>query len=269
MKLDIFKSSWLDLVFDGKNKAYGAYQLRKDSPKYATRAFIVGTIVFSLLVSAPLIASMMPESSKGPETIDEQVVLVDLPEKVEEPELPKDAPPPPPPPPRVDQVKFVKPVVAKKEEVTEEPPKVEDLVDKKIGKEDIKGDPNAKLTVDEPVGTGPVDAPIVEDDAKVYNMAGIQVKPSFPGGMEKFYQFIGKNYKTPEEDGLKGRVIVSFTVEKDGSLTDIKVLRDIGYGTGEEAVRVLKKSPKWAPGEQNGKKVRCTYQLPITIQSAN
>lgn len=269
MKLDIFKSSWLDIVFDGKNKTYGAYQLRKDNPKYATRAFIVGTIAFSLLISAPLIASMLPDRNDGPSTIDEQVVLVDLPKEEEKPELPKDLPPPPPPPPREDQVKFVKPVVAKKEEVVEEPPKIVDLADKKIGQEDVKGDPNAKLTIDEPVGTGPIDAPVVEEDTKVYNMAGIQVKPSFPGGMEKFYQFIAKNYKTPEEDGLKGRVIVSFTVEKDGSLTDIKVLRDIGYGTGEEAIRVLKKSPKWAPGEQNGKKVRCTYQLPINIQSAN
>jgi protein TonB len=86
--------------------------------------------------------------------------------------------------------------------------------------------------------------------------------------MDKFYSFIAKNYQTPEEEGLKGKVYVTFVVEKDGSLTDIKVLRDIGYGTGKEAVRVLNKSPRWSPGEQNGKKVRCTFSLPISIQSA-
>jgi len=163
-------------------------------------------------------------------------------------------------------VKFTKPVVAKAEEVTEDPPKIEELKDKKVGSETIKGDPDAVLTVDEPVGTGT--AAVVEEDNQVYNTAGIEVKPDFPGGIEKFYKFVGNNYKTPEEEGLKGKVYVTFVVEKDGSLTDIKVLRDIGYGTGAEAIRVLKKCPKWTPGEQNGKKVRVLYSLPITIQSA-
>jgi protein TonB len=108
----------------------------------------------------------------------------------------------------------------------------------------------------------------VEEDNTVYNTAGIEVKPDFPGGMEKFYNYIAKNYRTPEEEGLKGKVYVTFVVEKDGSLTDIKVLRDIGYGTGKEAIRVLKATPRWNPGEQNGKKVRCTFSLPISIQSA-
>jgi len=108
---------------------------------------------------------------------------------------------------------------------------------------------------------------VVEDNT-IYNSAGIEVKPDFPGGMEKFYKFISNNYQTPDEEGLKGKVYVQFVVEKDGSLTDIKILRDIGFGTGKEAERVLRKCPKWSPGEQNGKKVRCTYQLPISIQSA-
>jgi protein TonB len=177
-------------------------------------------------------------------------------------------PPPPPPPPKVDQVKFVKPVVAKAEEVTEEPPKIVDLKDKKIGDQTIKGDPDAVLTVDEPTGTGTA-AVVEENTNEIYNVAGIEVKPDFPGGMDKFYKFVGNNYKTPEEEGLKGKVYVTFVVEKDGSLTDIKVLRDIGYGTGAEAIRVLKKCPKWTPGEQNGKKVRVLYSLPITIQSAS
>ncbi len=108
----------------------------------------------------------------------------------------------------------------------------------------------------------------ITEDNKVYNQTDLEVKPDFPGGMENFYKFIGHNYQTPEEDGLKGKIYVTFVVEKDGSLTDIKVLRDIGYGTGKEAIRVLNKSPKWTPGEQNGKKVRVLYSLPITINSA-
>lgn len=110
------------------------------------------------------------------------------------------------------------------------------------------------------------DAPAISNDI-VYNTAGIDVKPDFPGGQEAFYKFIWENYNTPKVAGLKGKIYVTFVIEKDGSLTDIKVLRDIGYGTGKEAIRVLKLSPKWLPGEQGGKKVRCTYSLPISIES--
>lgn len=263
MKLDIFTNQWLDIVFEGRNKAYGAYDLRKNNTKTTVRALIIGAIVFSVTVAAPLIMSLLPDSSGDDDSLDTKIVTMKLPPKKEEPK--KDLPSPLPPPPKVDQVKFVKPVVAKAEEVTEEPPKITEIKDKKLGNETIKGDPDAELTV-EPVGTGT--AAVVEEDNTVYNTAGIEVKPDFPGGMEKFYKFVGSNYQTPEEEGLKGKVYVTFVVEKDGSLTDIKVLRDIGYGTGKEAIRVLKKCPKWTPGEQNGKPVRVLYSLPITIQSA-
>ncbi len=260
MKLDLLKNEWLDIVFEGRNKSYGAYDLRKSDTKTTTRALVFGAVIFTFLVSIPLLASLIPESSDDDMNMDKKIVTVKLPPK----EKPKEnLPPPPPPPPKVDQVKFVKPVVAKAEEVVEEPPKIKEIVDKKLGAETIKGDPDAELTV-EPVGNGDV----VEEDNSIYNTAGIEVKPDFPGGMEKFYKFVGKNYQVPEEEGLKGKVFVSFVVEKDGSLTDIKVIRDIGYGTGKEAIRVLKACPKWNPGEQNGKKVRVLYSLPINIQSA-
>lgn len=263
MKLDIFTNQWLDIVFEGRNKAYGAYELRKSNTKTGIKALIIGAIVFAFAVGAPLILRLLPDSSEADETLDTKIVSIKLPPKEE---IKKDIPPPPPPPPKVDQVKFVKPVVAKAEEVTEEPPKTVEIVDKKLGAETIKGDPDAVLTV-EPVGTGPA-AVVEEVDNTIYNTAGIEVKPDFPGGIDKFYKFVGSNYVSPEEEGLKGKVYVTFVVEKDGSLTDIKVIRDIGYGTGKEAIRVLKKSPRWTPGEQNGKKVRVLYSLPIVIQSA-
>jgi protein TonB len=259
MKLDLLKKQWLDIVFEGRNKLYGAYELRQANGKTTVRAFIIGGIIFTFLVSIPVLADLLPED-KDDTILDQKITTVKLPPK----EKPKEnLPPPPPPPPKVDQVKFVKPVVAKAEEVVEEPPKIKEIVDKKIGAETIKGDPDAPLTV-EPVGNGPAD--VVEDNS-IHNMAGIEVKPDFPGGLEKFYKYVGNNYRVPEEEGIKGKVFVTFVVEKDGSLTDIKVVRDIGYGTGAEAIRVLKKSPRWNPGEQNGKKVRVLYSLPITIQS--
>ena len=260
MKLDILKDQWLEIVFEGRNKVYGAYELRKSNPKTTVRALIIGSVLFGFAIAAPLLINMIPKGGDDA-TLDQKIVTVKLPPK----EQPKEnIPPPPPPPPKVDQVKFVKPVVAKADEITEEPPKIVELEKKNIGSETIKGDPDAELTV-EPVGNGPAD---IVDDNNIYNTAGIEVKPDFPGGMAKFYKYVGNNYRTPEEEGLAGKVYVTFVVEKDGSLTDIKVVRDIGYGTGKEAIRVLKSCPKWNPGEQNGKKVRVLYSLPITIQSA-
>jgi protein TonB len=263
MKLDLLKNQWLDIVFEGRNKLYGAYELRKSNNKTTMKSLVIGAVIFAFLVSIPMLASLIPNNSDDDAVLDQKITTVKLPPK----QKPKEnLPPPPPPPPKVDQVKFVKPVVAKAEEVTEEPPKIEEIKEKKIGNETIKGDPDAEISV-EPVGNGPV-AEVIAEDTSIHSLAGIEQKPEFPGGIEKFYGFVSKNYQAPEEEGLKGKVYVTFVVEKDGSLTDIKVIRDIGYGTGKEAIRVLNKCPKWLPGEQNGKKVRVLYSLPITIQSA-
>lgn len=104
-----------------------------------------------------------------------------------------------------------------------------------------------------------------EPKSDIYTM--VEKRPEFPGGIQAFYDFIGKNYKTPDVKGLNGKIFIQFVIEKDGSLTDIKSLRDIGHGTGEEGIRVLKLSPKWIPGEQSGKKVRVQYSLPIAIRN--
>jgi len=101
----------------------------------------------------------------------------------------------------------------------------------------------------------------------VYNTAGLTEKPDFPGGIMEFYKFVGNNFKTPEQPNLKGKIYITFIVEKDGSISDVKNIRDIGYGTGDEAVRVLKLCPKWIPGKMDGVPVRVLYSLPITIQS--
>lgn len=109
-----------------------------------------------------------------------------------------------------------------------------------------------------------------EDPNAIYNTEGITDKPEYPGGMQNFYTFVSENFttpKTPEDVKLTGKVYITFIIEADGNLSNFKVLRDIGYGSGEEAVRVLKLSPKWTPGKVNGEPVRTLYSLPIAIQS--
>jgi beta-lactamase regulating signal transducer with metallopeptidase domain len=114
------------------------------------------------------------------------------------------------------------------------------------------------------------EVPTKKQETDVYNLSNLTEKPEFELGLEAFYKYIGTNYKIPEEvtkNKLKGKVFASFIVEKDGSLSNIKILRDMGYGTGEETVRVLKESPKWKPGKIDGKPVRTMYSLPISIKS--
>ena len=264
MKIDLLGKKWLDIVFEGRNKSYGAYDLRKHNSNTNLKAFGIGAVVFALAVATPKIAEFISSvTATTDEGLHERITAVKLPPKEEQPK--EDLKPPPPPKPKEDVVKFVKPVVAKKEDVTEEPPKVEDLKDKNLGKEDIKGDKDAPLTV-EPPGNGPPQNDVVEDTT-IYNSAGIEVQPGFPGGMPKWYSFLKNNFTPPDEPGLKGRVVVSFVVEKDGSLTDIKVLKDIGYGSGKEAERVLRKGPKWTPAVQNGRKVRCAFIQTFSIEN--
>ena len=260
MKLDIYKQKWIDMVFEGRNKAYGAYVLRKENPKMTLIALLGGSVVFASLLALPLINWGSKDDADA-----EKVTMVDmaklaLPPPVEE-VIPVIPPPVEPPAPKIDEAKFVKPKVVEKEKVVEEIKTIEELKDKNIGAKDIKGKDDGKIVIDAPSGESEKDVKIVEDNT-VYS--AVEVRPDFPGGIQKFYDFVGKNYRAPEED-VKGKVYVQFVVEKDGSLTDIKVQRDIGYGTGAEAIRVLKKSPKWKPGIQNGRPVRVLYSLPISI----
>jgi protein TonB len=262
MKLDIFKGKWIDMVFEGRNKAYGAYVLRKENPKVMLIALLIGGSVFASMLALP----MLDWNSKK-ELVEEKVVMVDManlpppPEEVK-PLIPPPVTPPPPPAPKIDEVKFVKPKVVEKEKVIEEIKTIEDLKDKNVGAKDIKGRDDGQIVIDKPSGEGDKNAAIVDDNT-VYN--AVEVRPEFPGGLQKFYEFVGKNYRVPEEE-IKGKIFVQFVVEKDGTLTDIKVMRDLGYGTGPEAIRVLKKSPKWKPGIQNGRAVRVLYNLPINIK---
>jgi len=102
----------------------------------------------------------------------------------------------------------------------------------------------------------------------IYDLKEVDVKPEYPGGTEAFYKFIAKNFKAPEEEGLNGKIITTFVIEKDGGISDIKVLQDIGYGSGAEVLKVLTMSKKWIPAKLNDIPVRVLYQFPITIRSA-
>lgn len=268
-KLNLFKTEWIDIIFEGRNKAYGAYKLRSESPKTTTRALAIGALLFASAIAAPVIENIISQRlAKGEkENMDKVIETALLPPPPPKEDLP---PPPPPEPPKSvnDQVKFPPPEVVKKELVRDEtPPTVEDLKEADPGQKDVKGDKNAEIVIDQPTGEGEKAAEIV-DDNKVYVAVEVQAGPN--GGMPAFYKKFASSFSAPEVDeGVSQiRVMLSFVVEKDGSFTDVKVLRDPGYGAGKEAIRVLKSMPNWKPAMQNGRPVRSQFTLPITIQVA-
>ena len=267
MKLDIFKSQWLDLVFEGRNKKYGAYELRKENPKTSVKALLGGAFVFAFAIALPMLLDMLP-ANEAKNTLDEKVVLVNI-EKPKEDPLKPPPPPPEPPKPKIDEVKFVAPKVVAKEKVVEEIKTIEELKDKNIAAKDQKGDKDAAIVIDQPTGDGDKDAEIVDNN--VYSAAGIEVQAEFPGGAAAFTKWCGKNFNSEKiqenlSQNLQGVIIIDFVVEKDGSITDIKVPRDLGFGTKEEAIRMLKSLPvKWKPGVNNGKNVRMRFTMPIRL----
>lgn len=266
-KLDILDQKWIDVVFTDRNKDYGAYQLRRDNGKNTGKALLIGVIFFVVAISANTIINMVAGFiPKGKEKVKiTNVVLQPPPPDVKKPPPP---PPPEPPKPKVDQVKFPPPVVKPDVEVKEKPPTIEELKVADPGQKNIKGDAKAEVQIDEPAGNSEVK--VTEEDVnKIFT--SVEKVPEFPGGIEKFYAYLSKNVRYPavaRENNTQGRVIVQFVCERDGSLTDIKVVRGIGDGCDEEAIRVLKASPHWTPGIQNGRPVRVQYSVPISFTLA-
>jgi protein TonB len=269
-KLDILKPEWLDVVFAGRNKAYGAYELRKNNGRNTTIALFVTVTLFALALSMPTIINIIKGFiPAAPEKVKiQEVPLIPPPPIQQQKELPPPPPNPEPQKPKVDQVKFPPPVVKPDEQVQEkEPPTVKELAVADPGPKDIKGDPTQTVRIDEPVGNAPVNKEVIEAPSNEI-FTSVEVTPEFPGGIEKFYAYLGKAINYPavaRENNVSGRVIVTFVVERDGSLTDVKALRGPGSGLEEEAVRAVKKSPKWRPGKQNGREVRVQYTVPVVF----
>jgi protein TonB len=201
----------------------------------------------------------------GPGYVDHVVQLAPPPDPI------KKLPPPVIPhttlPPPVATHRFVPPVVQPDNKVTETPPKIEELTEA-IGTtttKGAKGDQPVPI-MDEPAGKGP---DVTEDLNKVHELYEIQVLPTPVGGEGAWAKFLNKNLRYPQEaqsDGVSGRVLMSFIVEKDGSLSNISIERPAGHGFDEEAARVLKLAKAWKPGIQNGRPVRVKFVIPINFQ---
>jgi len=265
-KVDLFKEEWLDVIFDQKNKSYGAYELRRQSNSNTAKSLLYAGTAFILLFLTPKVISLI-KGQMPDETVINPVEVVVAPPPAVNPETRPPAAVEPPPPAK-NQIKFPPPIVRADILVRDEvPPQIDELKDANPGQKTIAGVPDGDIVIVAPVGEGPKQAAIVED-TKVYDIITIEKAPEFPGGMAKFYAYLSKSIRYPAmaaEQNVQGKVFVSFVVEKNGDLTDIHVERKLGAGTDEEAIRVLKASPQWLPGVQNGIKVRVKYNIPISF----
>jgi len=261
-----------DIVFADRNKAYGAFELRQGYRKDVTKATIIGAALFVLAMFTPSIINSLTAGKEE----EAPMVEVDLMKIPPPPIDPAEPPPPPPPPveaPKVNTVKFLPPEVKKDEEVPEEvpPPTVEEIKEAVVADKTIEGDPNANEIIVAPEAVAaPSKGTVVEaapEPEKVFTV--VEQQPEFPGGTTEMYKYLSKNIKYPSaasRANVSGRVFLSFVVNTDGSIQDVSVLKGLGFGCDEEAIRVVKAMPKWKPGKQSGRAVRVKYNLPINFQ---
>jgi protein TonB len=272
-KIDLIDNGWVDLVFEGKNQAYGAYQLRKNTGIRNLKALAVMFAAF-LIIAGIVYAKVSIENyiaSKNA-AIEADVELQSLAEKKEIKEEKKDEP-------EVEKIEvervkssvaFTVPEIKKDEEVKEdqEMKSQDDLAETNtaIGAFTVEGnDETAEVKhVEEKIAEP---EPVKEEETKVFDV--VEQMPSFPGGPSALMQYLSSNIKYPvvaEENGVQGRVVCTFVVEKDGSITDVRVVKSVDPSLDKEAARVVKGMPKWIPGKQNGSAVRVKYTVPVTFR---
>ena len=272
-KIDLIDNSWVDLVFEGKNQNYGAYQLRKNTGSRNVKAMLIMLAIGIAIAAFVAIKGVVENAMKQDVAIEADVELAKLAEKREAEVKKKEEP-------KIEKVevekvkssvKFVPPVIKKDSEVKpEEELKSQEELNKTntaIGAFDVKGNDEAAGEVLKAKEVIAQPEPPKEEETKVFDV--VEQMPSFPGGPSALMQFLSSNIKYPvvaEENGVQGRVVCTFVVEKDGSITDVRVIKSVDPSLDKEAMRVVKSMPRWIPGKQNGSAVRVKYTVPVTFR---
>jgi len=274
-KIDLVSHEWTDLVFQGRNQDYGAYVLRKGTSKRNVYAMIAVLLLAVLGLLGIKLINFINEQQEVANTQAVELSAIEQAkkkaQKVEKVEQPKVEPEK-----QVEQVKssikFTAPVIKKDNEVKEEDEIKLDEVeksDKAVGAFTVEGNDEVGgkvLEAKEEIKEETPPPPPVED-TKVFDV--VEQMPSFPGGPSALMQYLNSNITYPviaAENGVQGRVIIQFVVEKDGSVSDVHVAKSVDPSLDKEAQRVVKSMPKWIPGKQNGSAVRVKYTVPVTFK---
>lgn len=273
-KIDLISNEWTDLVFEGRNQAYGAYKLRKGTAKRNVWALIIVGLAAALLYLGLQLQKMAEANKKVENTQAVELAKLNTEKKeakVEKKEIIKQEPEK-----VVEQVKssvkFTAPIIRKDSEVKEEDEIKLDEVqksDKAVGAFTVEGNDEvggAVLKAKEDIAAPEPPKHVVEE-TKIFTV--VEQMPMYPGGDAALMGYLRDNIKYPTvaaENGVQGRVVVGFVVERDGSITDVNILRGVDPSLDREAMRVVKSMPRWNPGKQNGSAVRVKYQVPVSFR---
>ncbi len=276
-QIDLISNEWSDMMFENRNKEYGAYVLRRQTGRRNVISMIAVLLLFAAVMVFMIAKNAYEAYQKEHAVMDQVTELSALTQqkkkeaKVERKEIPV----------RQEQqqvvekvkssVKFTAPVIKKDDEVKpeDELKSQDEIMNSKVavGALNVVGNDESGevLKAKEVIATEPVKPK--EEENKVFDV--VEQMPSYPGGMGALMQYLSSNIKYPviaEENGIQGRVICTFVVERDGSITDVRIAKSVDPSLDKEAMRVVSKMPRWIPGKQNGSAVRVKYTLPVTFR---
>ncbi len=272
--INLTSDKWIEIIFEGRNKNYGAYTLRKNSPKRHLFSFLVVLIATILIVIGSVIANKIKDAREETrQAMTEVSTLSDI--TLDKPEIPEEnvvkSYEAPPPVELKSTIQFTAPVIKADEEVPDDQTmkSQEELVrsDVQISIADVKGTDD-ETGVD--IATLEQHKVIVQEEVKEEQIFEIvEQPPSFPGGEPAMYEWLNKNINYPviaQENNIQGRVVCQFVVGRNGEIEDVRVVRGVDPSLDKEAVRVIRAMPKWIPGRQGGNAVKVRYTLPVQFK---
>jgi periplasmic protein TonB len=267
----ILNADILDIIFEGRNKEYGAYDLRKTYNERLVKA-ILGTVLVLAVLTIGYYWSNLNGGDKKPAAAVQDVQLENIKEEKKNEPLPL---PPKIDPPKVEMAKFTPPKIVKDNEVKQEekPPEQEKLDDTKIGAVNQEGVKDEGITAPpSDAGKGVVEAPKKDEEDYDKTFTKVEIESDYPGGLAAWQRYLNKNLRYPDEavnNEIQGTVVVQFIVDKEGNVSDVTAVGGPeNGGLREEAIRVIKKSGKWTPAVQNGRPVKSYKKQPIIFRTA-
>ena len=265
----ILKSDVLDILFEGRNKAYGAYDLRKTYNKRISIALIFTISLIILLLVGTVIANKL----KPKDDVKEMVVSESTLQQIQPDEPPPPPPPPPPklpPPPPVATIAFTPPKVVKDEEVIKPPPEIKQIEEAKVDVKTVEGTKDIGIVAPptEEKGTQIVAAPVEkkEDPDKIFTK--VEIEASFPGGPGAWQRYVTRAIQAEQDEFTEsdfGTCVVRFIVDRTGTVSDVQATTMKGTKLAEVAVNAIRKGPKWTPAQQNGRQVNAYRLQPVTL----
>ena len=281
-EVDLSSREWCDLVFEGKNKDFGAYVIRTESPKRHNKAVlytIIGAIVFALLAWGLAQANKYFEERRLAMEGEQEEVLIDMSQETEEPEEQQERLEQPKPEVlpeevlksvKVTELQIVEDDKVKREDeikTQDELKETETAFGQKDNKEGTEDRNVTRTLKEEVVVEQKVEKPKEEKKEEIFR--SVEQMPQFPGGEAALMKYLQSHINYPPmaaENNVQGRVVVQFVVDKTGKVGEVKVVRSVDKDLDREAVRVCKSLPKFTPGRQNGQAVSVWYTLPVTFK---